>query len=189
MSTLTLASSTVAAVPTVVNLPMVCTYTDSDTTDTFTIKIALAGLTTPPPVTLTGTGVNASPTLTLASGGLGTRKGDVVTSAIAGIPAGTSVLAINSATSLTLSNNLTAALTAAAVIATPPAPTGEVFFLSGALTQSGSASGALDNQTLIVDVLRFPGDGKAAPLITDGQKVGSVQAAVNISNYRVGQRQ
>ena len=189
MSTLTLASSTVAVAPSVLNIPMVCTYTDSDTTDTFTLKIALAGLTTPPPVTLTGTGVNASPTLTLASGGLGTRKGDVVTSATAGIPVSTSILAVNSATSLTLSNNLTAALTAAAVIATSPAPTGEVFYLSGALTQSGSASGALDNQNLTVDVIRFPGDGKATPAITDGQKVGTIQTAVNISNYKINQRQ
>ena len=189
MGTLTLAASTAAAAPTNINLPMVCTYTDSDTTDTFTIKVALAGLSTPSPVTLTGTGSNASPALTVTSGALGTRKGDIVTSATAGIPTLTSVLAVNSATSLTLSNNLTAGLVAATVIATPPAPTGEVFYVKGTLSQSGAANGSLSQQNLVVDVLRFPGDGKAAPLITDGQTVGSVETNVNISNYLANQRQ
>jgi hypothetical protein len=182
MGTLTLAGSTVSTASAVSKV-LIPAYTDSDTTDTFTIRVPLSGIATPGTFSVSSLVVNGSPTLTTTNTFNSVRKGDGL--AGTGIPGGATVSQVvhvegGSVKALTMSANATAGdgVTPVSITFTPAAPTGDVFVISGALTPQRTSSGANDAIALTVDVYVMDGKNQSpsAPSINDAVKAGTVVA-------------
>lgn len=187
MGTLTLGASTVNLAPSNVSKAIVATYTDSDSTDTFTLKFA-ASLPTPGTFTATAITANGLPTLTTTANFNKVRKGDGV-SAGAGIAGGTTVAAITHVTGkdtkeLVMSANGTAD-GSRTVTFTPPAPTGEVFVMTGKIEAVKGGTNANDTYQLTAELFAFNGKNEASanPSTSDATKMGSVSGQVHFPSY------
>lgn len=188
MPTLTLAASTYAATPTSTNKTLITTYTDSDSTDSFTLKIAVDGLATPDPFSLSATIASGDATLTTTSNFNDVRKGDAV-SAASGIPGGTTVAAITHVTgkdtkTLELSANATATATQSTTF-TPDAPTGDLFLLQGSIKPVATTTPAKDSFVLEVTAYAFNGKDEAPgePSPTDAAIAGTIKAQAHWIDY------
>lgn len=185
MGAITVGMSTVAAAPTNVNKTLTASYTDSDTTDTFTWSLASAQ-STPSAFTVSST-TNATTTLTTTANFNKVRKGDGVSGT--GIPSSTTVASISHVSgtdtkSLVLSNAATNSATNT-ITFTPAAPTGEIFVVQGSISPQSSATGASDRYQLTVDVYVMDGKNQATtnPSVNDAVKAGSVTAVQHFPTF------